>query len=99
MTEPAAAVARAPGAAAPPRLAAFGEWLRRNARAIAVVQWSIVAAYALLAVVPAFLPLPPDDARWFTSLTVFAQWAFWGLWWPFVILSMFVVGRAWCGLF
>jgi polyferredoxin len=63
------------------------------------MQWTIVAAYALLVVVPAFLPLPPDDARWFNNLTVFAQWAFWGVWWPFVILSMFVVGRAWCGLF
>ena len=63
------------------------------------MQWSIVAAYAFFVVVPAFLPLPADDARWFNSLALLSQWLFWGVWWPFVILSMFVVGRAWCGLF
>ena len=80
-------------------LAAFGEWLRTHARVVAAVQWVIVVAYAFLVAIPAFLPLPADDAHWFNSLAVFAQWAFWGVWWPFVILSMFVVGRAWCGLF
>ena len=80
-------------------LASLGEWLRQHPQAIQTVQWSVVAAYALLVVVPALLPLPPEDARWYNSAVVFAQWAFWGIWWPGVILSMFVFGRAWCGLF
>ena len=63
------------------------------------MQWGIVGAYAFFVAVPAFLPLPADDARWFNNLAVLSQWLFWGLWWPSVILSMFVVGRAWCGLF
>jgi polyferredoxin len=81
------------------RLAAYGQWLQRNTRFIQVVQWVVVACYAFLIIVPALLPLPGNDARAFNSLTVFAQWAFWGLWWPFVILSMFIVGRTWCGVF
>jgi len=80
-------------------LAAAGEWLRRHSRVISALQWGIVGAYAFFVVVPAFLPLPPDDARWYNNLAVLSQWLFWGVWWPFVILSMFVVGRAWCGLF
>ncbi len=102
MTEPALAASLPPSGVRPSSgrpLAALGEALRTHARAVAAVQWCVVAAYGFLVVVPAFLPLPPDDARWFNSLAVFAQWAFWGFWWPFVILSMFVVGRAWCGLF
>ena len=87
-----------PGAAAA-RLAAVGEWLRKHLHAIRWVQWSIVAAYTLLVALPAFLPLPPEDAHWYNNFVVLAQWLFWGLWWPFVILSMFVFGRAWCGLF
>jgi hypothetical protein len=80
-------------------LARYGLWLERNGRAVRTVQWLVVAIYAVLVIVPAFLPLPSDDARALDNLTVLAQWAFWGLWWPFVILSMFVVGRTWCGVF
>ena len=82
-----------------PALARYGSWLSRNGRTVRAVQWSVVAGYVVLVVVPAFLPLPSDDARALDNLTVFAQWAFWGLWWPFVILSMFAAGRTWCGVF
>jgi polyferredoxin len=88
-------------AAASPRplLARLGTALRTHARLVRGVQWAAVAVYLFLVVVPAFLPLPPDEARAFDHLAVLAQWAFWGLWWPLVLLSMFVAGRAWCGLF
>ncbi len=69
------------------------------ARTVQAVQWSVVAAYVVLVVVPAFLPIPPEDAHWYDSLIVAAQWLFWGLWWPFMIASMFVLGRTWCGVF
>jgi polyferredoxin len=80
-------------------LAALGEWLRLHARLIGAMQWCIVATYAFFVAVPAFLPLPADDAHWYNSLALAAQWLFWGIWWPSVILSMFVLGRTWCGLF
>ena len=93
-------VGRAPGAGVLPHaLAGYGEWLRRHGAIVRAVQWIVVAAYAFLLIVPAFLPLPADDAHALDSLTIFAQWAFWGVWWPFVILSMFVAGRTWCGIF
>ena len=81
------------------RLAAFGLWLRDHQRAIRATQWLVVAFYLLLVAVPAFLPLPGDDARIVNNLTVFAQFLFWGIWWPFVLLSMILVGRSWCGIF
>ncbi len=80
-------------------LARLGEGLRRNQRIINAVQWGIIALYAVLVAVPAFLPLPARSAHLWNNLTLFAQFAFWGLWWPFVLLSMVVVGRSWCGLF
>jgi len=89
----------APPARARTLIARYGEWLRIHQRLIAGAQWIVVAAYAFLIVVPAFMPLPGNDAHALDDLTIFAQWAFWGLWWPFVILSMLAVGRSWCGLF
>lgn len=75
----------------------FGDWLLRHQATIRRMQWLVVLAYLVLVAVPAFLPLPDRTAHIWSNLTLFAQFAFWGLWWPFVLLSMIVVGRAWCG--
>ena len=79
-------------------LASLGAWLQTNGRTIGAVQWGVVAVYAVLVAVPAFLPLPDRSAQIWTNLTLLAQFAFWGVWWPFVLVSMVLVGRVWCGL-
>lgn len=78
-------------------LARLGEALRRHRRSILALQWLVVISYATLVTLPAFLPLPPEHAGILDDLTRFAQFAFWGLWWPFVILSIIGLGRSWCG--
>lgn len=80
------------------RLARLGLAMRRHRNAIIATQWLVVASYLVLVAVPAFLPLPPDQAHLWSNLTRFAQFAFWGIWWPFVILSIMVLGRVWCGV-
>lgn len=72
--------------------------LRRYQRPLMIMQWLVVVAYAVLLIVPAFLPLPSDDATLVTDLGRLAQFVFWGVWWPFVILSVLLLGRSWCGL-
>ncbi len=62
------------------------------------LQWLVVVCYLVLVTVPAFLPLPARTAHLWNNLTLFAQFVFWGIWWPFVLLSMMFVGRLWCGL-
>ncbi len=86
-------------AVALPRLARVGEWLRLHQRAIWRLQWAVVAIYVGLLVGPNFLPLPGRAAHVWNDLTLFAQFVFWGLWWPGVLLSMLVFGRLWCGIF
>jgi polyferredoxin len=79
------------------RIAQFGDWLSRHQAAIRRLQWGIVLSYAILVIVPALRPLPAGTAHLWSDLTLFAQFVFWGIWWPFVLLSMILVGRAWCG--
>lgn len=76
-----------------------GEWLRHHQRAIRSLQWAVVGMYLFLIVVPVLLPLPDRTAHTWNNVTVFAEFVFWGIWWPFVLLSMIVVGRSWCGFF
>src|SRR3546814_1734120 len=64
----------------------FADFLRDHAAYLRAMQWIIVVFYVLLLVVPAILPLPDRTASVFNNLTVFAQFAFWGVWWPFVLL-------------
>jgi hypothetical protein len=40
----------------------------------------------------------PTVALWHERLVLLAQYLFWGVWWPFVILSIMLVGRVWCGV-
>ena len=80
-------------------LARLGDGMRRHAGLIRALQWAVVLFYAVLLIVPACLELPPAQARMLDNLAVFAQFVFWGIWWPFVLLSMLLFGRLWCGLF
>ncbi|HAM58642.1 MAG TPA: hypothetical protein DCQ64_25820, partial [Candidatus Rokubacteria bacterium] len=57
----------------------------------------MVLFYLAIILVPPLLPPPPTDVTPFTNLVRFSQFVFWYLWWPFVVLSMIVFGRAWCG--
>lgn len=81
-----------------PALGRFGDALRRHGRLIRGLQWAVVAFYLLLLVLPALLPLPDSQARILDDLTLLAQFVFWGLWWPFVLVSILLFGRLWCGV-
>ena len=81
------------------RLESLGLWLRSHRGAIVAVQWLIVVFYSVLVVIPAFLALPPDQAHIWDNLRLFAQFCFWGLWWPGVMIATVTLGRVWCGLF
>jgi hypothetical protein len=80
-------------------LRTLGDAMARHRRFILGLQWIVVVIYVFLVAAPAFLPLPAEDAHLWNDLTRFAQFAFWGIWWPFVMLSMMLMGRVWCGVF
>ncbi|MBI3576130.1 MAG: 4Fe-4S binding protein [Gammaproteobacteria bacterium] len=79
-----------------PRL---GDAMRRHRGLIQGTQWTVVAFYLVLLLVPALRPLPADEARIYNDITRLAQFVFWGVWWPFVMLSTMFLGRVWCGVF
>jgi len=80
-------------------VARAGDFLRDHQVAIRRLQWFIVVFYAALLIIPAAMPLPGSTASVLNNLTIAAQFAFWGVWWPFVLISIPLFGRAWCGLF
>ena len=70
----------------------------RHPRVLPALHLCMILVYLTLILVPPFLPAPPEDATPFTSVVRFSQFVFWYLWWPFVVLSMILFGRAWCGV-
>jgi hypothetical protein len=84
-----------PATTLPERL---GLAMRAHPRVIVGLQVFTVVFYLVLLVLPAINPLPDDDAGILDNLTRFAQFVFWGLWWPGVILTVLLLGRLWCGV-
>lgn len=80
-------------------LARIGQAMRRHQRVIMGVQWAVVFFYFSLLIYPALMPLPAEDAHIVDNLRLFAQFLFWGIWWPFVMLGTMLMGRVWCGVF
>ncbi|MGE5547543.1 MAG: 4Fe-4S binding protein [Solirubrobacterales bacterium] len=70
----------------------------RNIRWLPWVHGAMFVGFCVIIFVPAFLPDPAEDAGVFDSLTVFANVALWGAWFPLVLLSVLATGRSWCGL-
>ena len=83
--------------AQPSSLAFFGLFLQQHKKLIQKLQWGVILAYLILVILPAFLPIPIRDATLLNNFVAFAQFCFWGIWWPFVIVSMLLTGRLWCG--
>jgi polyferredoxin len=84
--------------AAPALVARFGDVLLRHQAAIRRLQWVMVTLYAVLLTVPLLLPLPTHTDYVWSNAVRFAQFVFWGVWWPFIILATALVGRFWCGI-
>ena len=80
------------------RVARLGLALRAHPRRITVLQILMVVCYLTLLVWPVLLPLPGDDDRILGHPARFAQFLFWGLWWPGVIVAVMLAGRFWCGV-
>ncbi|MHB1586840.1 MAG: 4Fe-4S binding protein [Acidiferrobacteraceae bacterium] len=79
-------------------LAEFGSTLRRHPSAIAGFQWAMIALYLALLALPALPPLLISRTITHARLDWFVRFAFWGLWWPLLIVSILLAGRVWCGL-
>jgi len=80
-------------------LARLGLAMRRYRGVMLALQWSVVVVYFGLLIIPAFMPLPEQDAHILNNLRLFAQFLFWGVWWPFVMVGTMALGRVWCGVF
>ncbi len=70
----------------------------RHRRKLPYLHVAMFAAFLAAIVVPLFLPLPPEDATPLDNFTVAVNFAFWGLWFPLVFLSVIFTGRSWCGV-
>ncbi|MDU0810416.1 MAG: 4Fe-4S binding protein [Burkholderia sp.] len=75
-----------------------GHWMKCHGILIRRIQFVIVVVYMILIIVPATMPLAENSAHLWNNLTLAAEFLFWGIWWPFVLLSTVIFGRVWCGI-
>ncbi|MBI5235444.1 MAG: 4Fe-4S binding protein [Deltaproteobacteria bacterium] len=54
--------------------------------------------FAILILVPPFLPVPAEGAAILDDISLMARFIVWGVWFPLVLLSVVFLGRFWCGV-
>jgi hypothetical protein len=74
-------------------------FLVRNRENFGYIHLCMFILFLTLFFIPPFLPAPPEDAKPWNNFVLFAKFAVWGLWFPLLLLSVILFGRAWCGLF
>lgn len=62
------------------------------------IHWTMLLVFLALILIPPFLPYPPESATPGNNFVLFANFIFWGVWFPLLLLSVVFFGRAWCGL-
>jgi polyferredoxin len=82
----------------PAVIQSFGDLLQRRQDVIRRIQWLFVALYATLLIGPVVLPSLAANQALIEQLTRSAQFVFWGLWWPGVLLGTMLFGQFWCGI-
>lgn len=75
------------------------KFLVRNRERFGYLHLFMLILFLALFVVPPFLPAPSEEAKPWNNFVLFAKFAVWGLWFPLILASVIIFGRAWCGLF
>ncbi|MEK7850324.1 MAG: 4Fe-4S binding protein, partial [Deltaproteobacteria bacterium] len=74
-------------------------FLVRNRDRFGYIHFGMFILFLALFLIPPFLPAPPEEAKPWNNFVLFAKFAVWGLWFPLILASVIIFGRAWCGLF
>lgn len=72
--------------------------MKKHPKTIAAIQWGMVILYLFLLLAP-LLPFPENTGISRSRLQTFSIFTFWGIGWPFIMLSSMLFGRFWCGVF
>jgi polyferredoxin len=79
--------------------ARFGRAVQRNPCVTSAIQWGAVALYLFLLFAPFLDHAPGMESFTSSNLGRFSRFMLWGFGWPFIMLSMMLFGRVWCGVF
>lgn len=79
------------------KVARVGIFMRHHQGLMLAVQWLMVAVYLALLIASLYAS-PADAAHGGGNGWRIARVAFWGIWWPLVLVSVAAFGRVWCGL-
>ncbi len=81
-----------------PFLRKIEAFMYRHRSLLNVVHVVMFIFFLALLIVPLCLPIPTEGSTLFNNLTVLSLFLIWGLWFPFVFISVIFTGRSWCGL-